>query len=195
MTELFAIRHGETEWNIQRRFQGQLNSPLTDRGRAKTIEKQPEVELLHPDVLYCSDLPRAVETAELLFPGLVPEHTPLLRELAMGVLEGVFIDEPGAHAELARTLLYEPEAYVPSEGAESVEQLFSRAEAFLAMVAERHLGQRVAAVSHGAAIRAMWTVTAGQPAASFWQAPPVHNLERMHFVYDGAWQYLTEGEG
>lgn len=194
MTELYAIRHGETEWNIQRRFQGQQNSPLTARGRTQAIEKQSEAALLRPDVLYCSDLPRAVETAELLFPGLTAEPTPLLRELAMGALEGVSIDEPGEYAELARTLLYEPAAYVPSEGAESVEQLMARAKAFLVMVAERHPGQRVAAVSHGAAIRAMWTVVTGQSAAVFWQAPRIHNLERMCFVYDGVWQYLPEGE-
>lgn len=195
MIELFAIRHGETEWNIQHRFQGQQNSPLTAHGRNQAIEKQAEAMRLHPDALYCSDLPRAMETAALLFPNRTPTYTPLLRELAMGALEGVSIDNPGEYAGLAQRLFQQPEAYVPTEGAESMAQLLSRARDFLALMVEGHPGERVAAVAHGAIIRALWIVVSGQDAAFFWQAPRIHNLEGMHFAYDGAWRYLSEGEG
>lgn len=195
MTELIAIRHGETEWNIQHRFQGQQNSPLTAHGRKQAIAKQAEFARLHPDALYSSDLPRALETAALLFPDRSAEPSPLLRELAMGALEGISIDDPGEHAELARTLFQQPEAFVPAKDTESVEQLMARLQAFLALVAERHPDQRVAAVSHGAAIRALWAVVAEQPASTLWKGPGIHNLETMRFVYhDGHWRYLPEGE-
>lgn len=196
MTELFAIRHGETEWNIQHRFQGQRNSPLTAHGKAQALAKQAAFARLRFDALYSSDLPRALETAALLFPDRKVESTPLLRELAMGALEGLPIDDPGEHAELARTLFRQPEAFVPTEATESIPQLMARVQRFLTLVAERHSNQRVAAISHGGAIRALWTVVAEQPPAALWQGPAIHNLEAMRFTHEeGRWRYLPEGEG
>lgn len=195
MTHFYVIRHGETEWNIQRRFQGQCNSPLTEAGIAQAVAAQPQAAALAPDVVYSSDSQRAVETAKLLLPTWEPVQNPLLREIALGDLEGVCIDDPGDLKSVADQWYEHPDVYLPAGNGESVPQLMERAQAFLNHVATQHRGQQVVAISHGATIRALWMVVTGALPSTFWQAPRVHNLDTLHFVYeDGQWQYLPQEE-
>ena len=107
--ELLLVRHGQSTWNAARRLQGQvMDVPLTAAGRQQAQQAAREVARQVPagTPVLTSDLLRALQTAELVAQplGVVPVLTPLLREQALGSLEGKGIDEltaeptpPGRH--------------------------------------------------------------------------------------------------
>ncbi|NNK79304.1 MAG: histidine phosphatase family protein [Litoreibacter sp.] len=96
--ELFLLRHGETEWNLERRLQGQLDSPLTEQG---ILQARQQAEILSGLSLpadlraFCSPLGRARQTAEIaLGPlGLNPDLEPGLSEVGLGLWQGVCWDD------------------------------------------------------------------------------------------------------
>lgn len=97
MQDLLIIRHGESEWNVEKRWQGWLDAPLTARGlqqaqdRAETLVR----DGFAPVVVHCSDLGRAQRTAEIIGRALgveVRAH-PGLRERSGGDWEGFTADE------------------------------------------------------------------------------------------------------
>jgi len=160
---LLLVRHGETAWNREGRFQGQMDVPLSDVGRAQARALRTRLEVAAHAHLFddahtavvTSDLRRAHETAELAFGGAGRAlHTrPGLREFSYGVFEGLTrheIDEryPGAMAAWA----HGDPAY-SIEGGESRAQVHARAHAavvaFLAEVPHRH----VVVVGHGGVMR------------------------------------------
>ena len=89
------LRHGRTEWNAQRRFQGQADPPLDDVGRAQAYSVAALVAALRPDVLITSDLTRAVQTAEIVseLAGATPALDARFRERGLGHWEGLTRDE------------------------------------------------------------------------------------------------------
>jgi probable phosphoglycerate mutase len=93
--KVFLLRHGRTEWNAQRRFQGQADPPLDDVGRAQAYAVSALVAALRPDVLISSDLMRALQTAQIVGEAveLVPEPERRFRERGLGHWEGLTRDE------------------------------------------------------------------------------------------------------
>lgn len=95
MIHIYLIRHGQTDWNIQRRLQGHTDIPLNDHGR-KQASALKEVLAPHSiEAFYSSDLIRAIDTAEL-----AKSHAEIpvikhagLREASLGEAEGLFFDE------------------------------------------------------------------------------------------------------
>jgi probable phosphoglycerate mutase len=150
-TELVLIRHGETVWNAQDRFQGQQDSPLTPEGLAQAEIIGAHLAGYGLDALYSSDLGRTVATAARIAAAtgrpVVQERD--LRERNLGVLEGLTRAEAERdYAEVfARYMTRDPDFVLP-EG-ESLRQLETRAAAILETLALRHAGGRVAVVSHG----------------------------------------------
>lgn len=80
---VYLLRHGQTVYNQQRRYQGQLDIPLSDEGR-KALKPAD----FTPDMIYVSPLKRAVETAEILFPGSKQCAISDFQEMNFGVFEG-----------------------------------------------------------------------------------------------------------
>ena len=95
-TEVWIIRHGETNWNIEHRLQGQLQEPsLTLAGEQQSHEAAHSLRRLSDaskfDQIFCSDLRRAQQTAQILFDCDLacqpPQSLPALRERFLGPLE------------------------------------------------------------------------------------------------------------
>ncbi|BDA49893.1 probable phosphoglycerate mutase GpmB [Coccomyxa sp. Obi] len=176
-TEILLLRHGETDWNLRFRLQGQhsedppLNATGTEQSRAladrlvsenslmASLAKQlVRTDPLAPDLacpitaVYSSDLRRAVQTAtaaaEALGLNVVLE--PMLRERHLGVLEGLTGKEAAAQQPAAWSALRcgRPDARIPG-GGESEADLTARAVAGVEAVAARHPGQKVAVFTHG----------------------------------------------
>lgn len=80
---IYLIRHGETEYNAEKRYQGTRDIPLSDAGRARLHKAD-----FTPDALYVSPLTRARQTAEILFPGIPQIPVQDLREMCFGSFEG-----------------------------------------------------------------------------------------------------------
>lgn len=153
MTELILIRHGETDWNVQGRFQGQIDVPLNATGQrqAALMAERLEREGHRFDAFYCSDLLRTRQTAAPASARLVLAAAPDagLREQHFGVLEGLSFDEVRArHPELLAAWLRHDPDYALPEG-ESVRAFHARVVGALRALARRHAGGRLAVVTHG----------------------------------------------
>ena len=148
---LIAIRHGETEWNLQLRETGQLDSPLTQRGidQAKRLARR--LATIPPNAIYSSDLGRAIQTAEIIAAECktIIELEPGLRERNMGIFQGLTLDEICQRfpRERAEYLKLDPEYAVP-DGETARERLDRSVRVFTA-IAERHSNEVVAVVTHG----------------------------------------------
>lgn len=137
---LYLTRHGETEWNRIRKTQGIRDIPLTDLGRiqAEALGQRLK-ELKTIDVIYCSDLSRARETAEIIGDKLklkpIPNH--FLREVSFGIWEGLSTKEietryPGGLSRWRNDL-----SFSPKDG-ESLLSVQGRISSFIRMVEKEH---------------------------------------------------------
>jgi len=153
MTELILIRHGETDWNRELRFQGQLDVPLNAIGleQARRVAGRLAQESVHQ--LISSDLQRALQTAQAVAGQMTAQVEPVLdaalREQHFGVVEGLCVPDiqqkfPQAWAQWVRF-----DAHYAFEGGECTRDFHARVLAALRALAHRHAGQTVAVVTHG----------------------------------------------
>jgi len=153
---LVLVRHGETVWNTERRFQGRADSPLTEVGRAQARRHAQTLERLPPEVVVASPLPRAAETARLIAEALGRALTfdDALVERSMGAFEGWTAEELRERAPEAWSRRQaDPWSFRPP-GGESYPDLQAR----VAPVARRLRCRRegvVAVVSHGTLVRVL----------------------------------------
>ena len=150
-TRIIAIRHGETAWNAETRMQGQFDVPLNDVGRWQAGRIAGALADDTIDVLYSSDLARAVQTAE---PLARASGRPIvtdagLRERCFGVFQGLTFAEVEARwpDQSRRWRRREPD-FAP-EGAETLRQFSARCVAAATRLAAAHPGQTIALVAHG----------------------------------------------
>jgi len=157
MTELIVMRHGETDWNRQHRFQGQIDVPLNAAGRAQAERLAWRLSREAFDVIVASDLQRARATAEATAAGRTIESEPLWREQSFGVLEG--LDAPTIaerHPGLwAQWVLHEADFALPG-GGESVRMFHDRVLRALERLVRSHAGARVAVFTHGGVLDMLW---------------------------------------
>jgi probable phosphoglycerate mutase len=166
MTELIVIRHGETDWNRQHRFQGQIDVPLNDIGLAQAERLSRHLADEPIDVLVCSDLQRALGTAEPLARqrGLTTEVQPLWREQSFGVLEG--LDVPtirSRHAELWDRWVRHEADYALPQGGESNADFHARVMRALQSLLDAHAGRRIAVITHGGVLDMLWRTVHARP--------------------------------
>jgi broad specificity phosphatase PhoE len=154
---LLLVRHGQSEWNVEGRMQGQtVHVPLTGEGHQQAAAAAEQLAAHHPGALLSSDLRRAVQTAEhcARATGLPITTTPALREQGYGVLEG----RPSR--ELWDVVDW-TDPHWSAEGGESLAQLHARVAGYLQQLRERPPAEVVALVTHGDTIRAVQAVVAG----------------------------------
>ncbi|MBI4825580.1 MAG: alpha-ribazole phosphatase [Nitrospirae bacterium] len=162
LTKLYLIRHGETEGAETKRYKGHIDVPLSENGieqirrLAEYLNNSP-IPLLSKsgqkrvDVVYCSDLSRAVKSAEIIAEpyGLKPVIMPELRERNFGLWEGMSFDEirekwPDAFNAWADN----PLEFSPMNG-ESTIELRDRALKVFSEIIGKHQGEHIAIVAHG----------------------------------------------
>lgn len=81
--KVYLLRHGETEYNVLKKYQGSRDIPLSDKGRGELVRAD-----ISPHTVYVTPLRRTVQTAEILFPDARLIPVPDLREMDFGVFEG-----------------------------------------------------------------------------------------------------------
>jgi len=150
MTTLVLIRHGQTDWNVEGRWQGQADPSLNEYGRQQARRLAEEQLVLGLDALYSSDLRRATQTAEFISDALglsiVPE--PRLREINLGVWQGVLSDEIQAQYPHEFQRWHETPLAVKPPGGEDIPTLAARVLKATNEIIARHPEQRVAIVAH-----------------------------------------------
>ena len=144
--KLYVFRHGESVGNQQRLFSGWSQMPLTDQGRRQALALREKVKGLSFDLVFSSDLRRAMQTAQLVLPGRELTLDPDLREVDVGSLMEQGVD--AATRQYGDQLLYSRRTRdFTFFGGENGEALRARAESFLQRVS-RLDAQQVAVFTH-----------------------------------------------
>lgn len=166
MTEFVLIRHGETDWNRERRFQGQSDPPLNATGQRQAERLARRLAAERAEVFVSSDLQRARQTAGPLAQawGFEPQLRPGLREQAFGRLEGLTAAVIQERHPLLWTRWLEQRAdFALPDGGESLAVFSARVLADLDELAQRHPGRRIAVVTHGGVLDMVWRAANGLP--------------------------------
>jgi probable phosphoglycerate mutase len=162
-TIIVLVRHGETDWNRDNRFQGRADPSLNDVGRSQARELAAQLAGEPVAALYSSPLRRAHETARILGESLALEvrTSAALMEVDVGSWSGLTRTEIEVRfpAGYRRWLDYGH----GWDGGETYDELGARVVASLLDIASAHPGERVLAVTHGGPIRSALAAAQGVP--------------------------------
>lgn len=178
MTELYLVRHGQTEENAAHILQGHMPGHLSHEGIAQAQALRDELKNIRFDALLCSDLKRCMDTAMILNEphGLPLESTSLLRERDWGPFTGMDILK-------ARTKI--------DHRAEPVESMFRRAETFLLDTVSRYKDKRVLVVSHGLFCRVIQAACSGKTIRDI---PRMDNAEVRRLILTPPFSFSCQRE-
>lgn len=187
---LLLVRHGETIWNQENRWQGHADIPLSETGRvqARRLAQRLLVEQRPVRAIYASDLRRAFHTAEILGEtlGVIPQSDLGWREMNIGTWSGLTTAEVIAShaAEWERLRAGED---LPRGGGETFAGFQGRIVQSVQSLAERHAGEEVVIVTHGGAVRAFLLHCQGLPMSQFRQIERIGNtgLSEVTMAADG----------
>ena len=200
---LYLVRHGETDWNLVRRIQGNADIPLNEKGRAVARATAEAMKEMPIDVIFSSPLIRARETAEILAAGrgMEVQVDSRLREIAFGEFEGITWKEIDTLPEYKSIWRFfeDPVNYVPERGAESFESICGRASAFIEeeVLSREKTCNTMMIVAHGAFNRAFQACVRHADIADFWGASrkPMKNCGMSIMeVKDGKITIIEEGK-
>jgi broad specificity phosphatase PhoE len=151
-TTIVLVRHGETDWNLERRFQGHADTPLNEAGRIQAAELADALGSERISAVYSSPLRRAHETAAIVAArlGLDVRALEALREIHVGDWEGLTIDEVKDRYPGSTTVDW----HSGWPGGETYDQLAARVLPALAALAREHVDERILVVTHAGPVRA-----------------------------------------
>ena len=172
MITIYLTRHGQTEENIARIFQGHLPGHLTEEGKQQAINLGQRLKGLKIDAIVSSDLQRVKDTINLALPcGNLPwETTPLLREIDWGKWTGLKISSVDT-------------TQIPDD-AESKQMLYERAGKWLRDFCKRYKGKTVLVVGHGLINRSIQAHILGIDAEHLCEVKHMDNAEVRKYVID-----------
>ena len=166
MLQVYLVRHGETQWNAERRIQGQSDSPLTAKGEQQAMQVATRAKERGITHIISSDLGRTRRTAEIIAQacGCDIIFDSRLRELNMGVLEKRHIDSLTEEEENWRRQLVNGPVDGRIPAGESMQELSDRVNAALESCRDLPQGSRPLLVSHGIALGCLVSTILGLPA-------------------------------
>lgn len=169
MKTYYIVRHGKTQWNMLKKTQGSMDSPLTEEGIACAKSLRERLKVLEIDRVYSSDLKRAVDTAKILMPSKEIELIPSFREINFGQWEGMTISEIQDRYELLYSQWRTDPAHVQFIDGESMQQAYHRVrEAFWHIDREQD-SERILIVSHAMIIKLLIVSILEAPIAKIFQ--------------------------
>lgn len=190
-TTILLIRHGQTEWNAQGRWQGHADVPLNEVGRQQARALARRLAAWPIRAIYASDLQRAAETAVILgqMVGLSPQFDPEWRERDVGEFSGLTGDEtrqryPEVWQGMKRGAINPPNG-------ETHDRLAERAIAAFRRTLARHEGEMAAIISHGGTLAAVVTHVLGLPMNSYGRFSLRGNTGLSIVVQDDRGAYLS----
>ncbi|HEY8361392.1 MAG TPA: histidine phosphatase family protein [Tissierellaceae bacterium] len=155
MTKIYLIRHGQSEWNLLYKIQGQKDAPLTDLGKEQARKLGERLVGEKIDIIYSSDLSRALETARIIS-SIVNKPvvaTNEFREINFGPWEGLTLKEiRNKFKEEYSIWMSSPEKF-RLEGAETLEALKRRVMSYVNKIIKENKDKNIAIVSHNATLK------------------------------------------
>ena len=183
--KILLLRHGETNWNIELRFQGRRDIPLNEQGEEQARRVSQRVRMWSPEIVLSSPLQRALRTAAVVS-GRREEQIELdtdLCEISFGMWEGCSTRELKEQGELFFRWAQKPfSVQVPD--AEPENEILARARRLI----ERLIvlpQERILVVSHGGTLRALLSVALNIPFQSAWKFFRLSNCSLSGLEYDG----------
>jgi alpha-ribazole phosphatase len=163
MTTLLLVRHGETDWNRDGRWQGHANTPLNERGREQARALAAELDGEPIAAVYASDLDRAQQTAEVIAAsrGLDVRTDPRLREIHFGGWEGLTTAEIEVRYPDQVARWRADDGSNAFAGGETYAQMGERVVRALSEIAAAHPAETVVVILHGGPMRGVLAHAAG----------------------------------
>lgn len=167
--KIYFIRHGETDWNKEGKMQGRTDIPLNESGRFVAELTREALKEIPFDAAFTSPLKRAKETAQIIMQGrdaqIIDEERVI--EVSFGTYEGIKMED---WDENLTNFFQHPEAYVATEGGETIEEVLERESDFLQELyqKEEYKDSTVLVSSHGAALSGLLTVIKNNPVSKYW---------------------------
>jgi alpha-ribazole phosphatase len=189
MLRLVLARHGQTDWNTQRRYQGQTDIPLNETGRQQAAALARGLAGTDLDAIYASSLRRATATAQAIAQPrgqpVLPE--PRLREMSFGRWGGLTFSEiQEREPERLAAWLADPMHVSPPEG-ETLAQVTARVQSALDDVLQTHPQGTVLWVAHGGVLRVLLSLALGLEPQGHWRFRiSVASLAELWFYDNGA---------
>lgn len=176
-TTLYITRHGETQWNVEKKMQGWQDSPLTEPGVRQATWLRDALQSVQFETIYSSPSPRASKTAEILRDQRACEvirHDDL-REIFMGDWEGQAQQDIQQRDSTSYTAFWEtPHLYAPENGGESFYDVQKRVLPFLDLIVAEQEGKTLLIVTHTVVLKIIMSHFEGRPLAHLWQPPYIH---------------------
>ena len=182
MATILIARHGETDWNAARRWQGHTDRPLTERGRAQAAALAERLDATELECVYSSDLTRARETAAAVAErqGVELRTLPELREVDVGSWAGLTKSE--AEARFPEAFARWKAGYMGWDDGETYEAMTERVTRAVLGIAADHPDHPVLVVSHGGPIRALHAAALGLDIHAYRRLRPVEPNARLSAV-------------
>ena len=180
-TTLYLVRHGESEANAAKRYAGQTDSPLTERGREQARAVAAALRAVHFDRVVSSDLSRARDTAEIIASehGLRVEVFPELREIHVGEAAGRAIEDAKQRFD------WGPGRFTQWPGGESLEEVRDRVVSALERIVAASPGKTICVVGHGGVTRILVSHVMGLLPALYQHHAPTENTNITVVRTDG----------
>lgn len=181
---IFLVRHGQTALNAQGRFRGRQDPPLDDRGLVETADATRQLLGMGIRAVYTSPLLRAVQTAQLIARACGSRLTkhPGLTDLDHGRWEGLTPAEAAERDPEAFRRFRQNPRNAAAPGGERLVEVERRLFSALTSIADHHVGEAVAAVSHEIPIRLVIAGLAGIEGPALWDVPlPTGAVTRLRY--------------
>jgi broad specificity phosphatase PhoE len=197
---LIIWRHGETDHNASGIWQGQLDTPLSDKGREQALSAAAALVSYNPSVIVSSDLQRAADTAGSLAArlGLPVSLDKRLREIHAGLWQGMTAGDVAQQFPSEQAALQAGEDIQRGVHGESLAQVAERTQAAVAdLLADLAPGECAVIATHGVAGRTVVASLAGLDQHMAWQS--FAGLQNCHWAevreYTSAWRIVAWNVG
>lgn len=182
MTTILIARHGQSDWNQEKRWQGHADRPLTERGCEQAQALADRLAHIELDAVYSSDLQRARDTAAVVAEsqGLDLQQLPELREVDVGTWSGLTRAE--AEERFPEGFARWRDGYPGWKDGETYEAMTDRVLRAVDEIAAEHEGGRVLVVSHGGPIRAIHAAALELDVHAYRRLRPVEPNARLSAV-------------
>lgn len=169
-TKLILIRHGQTDWNLEKRYCGFMDIDLNGQGKAQAFCVHKRLKGVKVDKVYTSDRLRAIHTADIIFEGRRYEKIPDLREIHFGIFEGLTYDAiMEKYSGLYTRWMSDPYSVTIPEG-ENLDDFKRRVVSAFQKIVSSQEGRTIAVVCHGGVISIF--ITEILKTRDFWKQIP-----------------------
>ncbi len=194
MSKIFLMRHGQTVWNLEKRFQGSGDSPLTVEGKQQAMLVSNRLQKCDIKAIYSSPRKRAIETAtpiaELLC--LSIHKHPGLGEISLGNWEGKTYEDIKIHYPLEyQAFFHDPASFAGVNGGESLLQVRERAVKALEEIAFNHKDNSVLVISHAITIRLLLTYYMKTSLKELWKVADISQTSLSQIDFSGQFPQVT----